>query len=87
MIIDGFFHVASTGNTGNGTNSNVFSYQDDAGNTYNRRVNAEFNVITLDEQSGNLAPASEPSPIVVQQPSFTAFSAPRLPRPDDLGGA
>ncbi|OSC96292.1 hypothetical protein PYCCODRAFT_1472748 [Trametes coccinea BRFM310] len=29
----GFFHTASTGNTGNGTNSNTFSYVDLGGNT------------------------------------------------------
>lgn len=80
QLADGFFHLQQGGNTGNGTNSNIFSYKDDAGNTYGRRVNAEFNIITLDEQSGNLAPAPEPSPLLVQDASFTGYSIPRLPR-------
>ncbi|KXN89258.1 Peptide-N4-(N-acetyl-beta-glucosaminyl)asparagine amidase A [Leucoagaricus sp. SymC.cos] len=85
QLADGFFHLASTGNTGNGTNSNVFSYRDDAGNTYNRRVNAAFNNITLDVQSGNLAPAPAPSPFTVQEAPSTTFSDPRLPG-DRSGG-
>ncbi|GLB34950.1 putative peptide N-acetyl-beta-D-glucosaminyl asparaginase amidase A [Lyophyllum shimeji] len=55
----GFFNVAPTGNTGNGTNSNVFCYSDSAGNTYRRRVNAVLNNITLDVQSGTLAPDAQ----------------------------
>ncbi|KAF5358320.1 hypothetical protein D9756_001569 [Leucocoprinus leucothites] len=86
QLADGFFHLQTGGNVGNGTNSNVFNYKDDAGNTYSRRVNAEFNVITLDQQSGSLAPAPEPSPLVVQGASSTTFSTPRLPRigPDNV---
>ncbi|KAK7467151.1 hypothetical protein VKT23_004210, partial [Stygiomarasmius scandens] len=64
QIATGFFHTASTGNTGNGTNNNTFTYKDTAGNTFNRQVNAALNVITLDQQSGSLAPASEPAPLV-----------------------
>ncbi|RDB21368.1 Peptide-N4-(N-acetyl-beta-glucosaminyl)asparagine amidase A [Hypsizygus marmoreus] len=56
QLAAGFFNVASTGNSGNGTNSNVFSYTDLAGNTYKRKVDAALNVITSDEQSGSLAP-------------------------------
>ncbi|TFK42579.1 peptide N-acetyl-beta-D-glucosaminyl asparaginase amidase A-domain-containing protein [Crucibulum laeve] len=56
QLASGFFQTASTGNTGNGTNSNVFRYKDAAGNTYNREVNAALNNITLDHQSGSLAP-------------------------------
>ncbi|KAF8921285.1 peptide N-acetyl-beta-D-glucosaminyl asparaginase amidase A-domain-containing protein [Mucidula mucida] len=55
---DGFFQLRTGGNFGNGTNSNTFSYVDTAGNTFNRRVNAALNVITLDEESGTLAPLS-----------------------------
>ncbi|THU91154.1 hypothetical protein K435DRAFT_841150 [Dendrothele bispora CBS 962.96] len=51
----GFFQLASGGNFGNGTNNNTFSYVDSAGNTYKRVVNAAFNNITLDEESGSLA--------------------------------
>lgn len=79
QFIDGFFLVQQSGNTGNGTNDNDFRYKDDAGNTYSRQVNAKFNIITLDEQSGNLAPAPEPSPLLVQDASFTGYSMPRLP--------
>lgn len=86
QLADGFFHLASTGNTGNGTNSNVFSYKDDAGNTYSRRVNAAFNNITLDVQTGNLAPAPAPLPLVAQQAPLSTYSKPRLPgdRPNDV---
>ncbi|KAL0071407.1 hypothetical protein AAF712_001264 [Marasmius tenuissimus] len=52
---DAFFQLATGGNFGNGTSNNTFSYADTAGNTYNRRVNAAFNNITLDEESGSLA--------------------------------
>jgi len=60
QIADGFFKVASTGNTGNGTSNNTFSYVDLAGNTYTRRVNAALNNITLDEEGGSLATAQKP---------------------------
>ncbi|KAF7355809.1 Peptide-N4-(N-acetyl-beta-glucosaminyl)asparagine amidase A [Mycena venus] len=40
---------------GNGTNNNTFSYINGAGNTFNRRVDATFNNITWDEQSGSLS--------------------------------
>ncbi|KAF9053698.1 hypothetical protein BDZ89DRAFT_1004690 [Hymenopellis radicata] len=55
---DGFFQLRAGGNFGNGTNNNTFSYVDTAGNTFSRRVNAALNVITLDEESGTLVPAS-----------------------------
>jgi len=58
QLATGFFQEASTGNTGNGTNSNTFSYSDAAGNTFQRKVDAVLNNITLDVQSGTLAPAS-----------------------------
>ncbi|KAK7467152.1 hypothetical protein VKT23_004211 [Stygiomarasmius scandens] len=52
----GFFQLVPGGtNFGNGTNNNTFEYLDSAGNTYRRLVNAAFNNITLDEESGNLA--------------------------------
>ncbi|CDO72908.1 hypothetical protein BN946_scf185002.g93 [Trametes cinnabarina] len=56
QLASGFFHTASTGNTGNGTNSNTFSYIDLAGNTYDREVTAVDNNITSDHQGGTLAP-------------------------------
>ncbi|KAL0581739.1 hypothetical protein V5O48_000321 [Marasmius crinis-equi] len=49
--------LAGTTSAGN-TSNNTFSYVDTEGNTFNRRVNAANNVITLDQQSGSLAPAS-----------------------------
>ncbi|KAL7277453.1 hypothetical protein ACG7TL_008374 [Trametes sanguinea] len=52
----GFFHTASTGNTGNGTNSNTFSYVDLGGNTYDREVTTVDNNITFDYQGGTLVP-------------------------------
>ncbi|KAF7778721.1 hypothetical protein Agabi119p4_3066 [Agaricus bisporus var. burnettii] len=79
QLADGFFHLAPTGNTGNGTNSNVFSYSDDAKNTYNRKVNAEFNNITLDVESGNLAPAPAPLPLTDRLIPQSGYSNPRRP--------
>ena len=52
--------LSPNGNTGNGTSNNTFAYSDQAGNTFNRVVDAAFDVITSDQQSGTLAPASAP---------------------------
>ena len=78
--IAGFFQTASTGNTGNGTSNNTFTYKDTAGNTYQRIVNAALNNITFDEQSGNLAPANAPA-VVEQalQANDGMFAPARLP--------
>ncbi|KIK57830.1 hypothetical protein GYMLUDRAFT_46042 [Collybiopsis luxurians FD-317 M1] len=59
---DGFFQLGSakSGNVGNSTNNNTFSYSDAKGNTYTRKVNAKntnFNdtiTILVDEIGGNL---------------------------------
>ncbi|KAJ7464627.1 peptide N-acetyl-beta-D-glucosaminyl asparaginase amidase A-domain-containing protein [Mycena latifolia] len=59
QVAGGFFNISSAGNSGNGTSNNTFSYIDTAGNTFNRRVDAAFNNITLDEQSGSLSRAPE----------------------------
>ncbi|KAF8212233.1 peptide N-acetyl-beta-D-glucosaminyl asparaginase amidase A-domain-containing protein [Mycena galopus ATCC 62051] len=62
QVAGGFFEEASTGNTGNGTSNNTFTYTDTAGNTFNQRVDAAFNVITLNEVSGSLSePAKQPA--------------------------
>ncbi|KAF8964688.1 peptide N-acetyl-beta-D-glucosaminyl asparaginase amidase A-domain-containing protein [Flammula alnicola] len=74
----GFFFIAPTGNTGNGTNSNVFSYSDAVGNTFSRVVDAVLNNITFDKQSGSLAPISSPHQFPL--PPFTGFAGKaRLP--------
>ncbi|KAF8163305.1 peptide N-acetyl-beta-D-glucosaminyl asparaginase amidase A-domain-containing protein [Crassisporium funariophilum] len=74
----GFFLLSANGNSGNGTNNNTFNYVDQAGNTYQRVVNAALNNITLDVQTGSLAPAvASHSPF---SPSSNGFSgAARLP--------
>ena len=74
----GFFTIASTGNSGNGTNSNTFTYVDEKGNTYNRQVSAVDNVITSDHQSGSLAPAPVPATDSGTQAPFTVAKF-RLP--------
>lgn len=57
QLAGGFFHTASTGNSGaNGTSENTFTYTDTAGNTYDREVSAASNVIVSDHQGGSLAP-------------------------------
>ncbi|PPQ93318.1 hypothetical protein CVT25_014447 [Psilocybe cyanescens] len=74
----GFFLESPNGNSGNGTNSNVFSYVDQAGNTYSRVVDAVLNNITFDKQSGSLAPTSPPRHAPL--PSFTgSVGKARLP--------
>jgi hypothetical protein len=73
----GFFQEASTGNSGFGSSNNTFSFNDVKGHTYNRKVNAVNNTITLDQQSGNLAPTNvpglvngaEPAPFTNPKPS------------------
>ena len=50
----GYFFIRPGGNVGNGTNNNVYNYDDSAGNTYHRKVDAALNLITYDEESGTL---------------------------------
>lgn len=52
----GYFTRAPTGNFGNGTSNNTFGYVDLHGNTYARKVNAAYNNITFDKETGSLAP-------------------------------
>ncbi|KAJ7273717.1 peptide N-acetyl-beta-D-glucosaminyl asparaginase amidase A-domain-containing protein [Mycena haematopus] len=77
QLAGGFFTIASSGNFGNGTSNNTFSYVDQAGNTFNRRVDAAFNVITLDEVSGSLSPAPK-QPLSSSENTGT-FAGARLP--------
>ena len=80
----GFFTIASTGNSGNGTNSNVFSYVDQEGNTFDREVTAVDNNITSDHQGGSLAPTSAfHFPGLSQTP--LAIPTPRLPGARKIG--
>ncbi|KAI0724017.1 peptide N-acetyl-beta-D-glucosaminyl asparaginase amidase A-domain-containing protein [Cerioporus squamosus] len=80
QLASGFFTIASTGNSGNGTNSNTFSYVDAKGNTYDREVTAVNNNITSDHQGGTLAPQSAAplSPSNKGQTPLT-ITKPRLP--------
>ncbi|KAI0709482.1 peptide N-acetyl-beta-D-glucosaminyl asparaginase amidase A-domain-containing protein [Earliella scabrosa] len=86
QLASGFFRLASTGNSGNGTNSNTFSYVDLEGNTYDREVTAVNNVITADHQGGTLAP-----PTTAVHPAFIPSGAqlelaiPRLPGGRKIG--
>ncbi|KAF7326945.1 Peptide-N4-(N-acetyl-beta-glucosaminyl)asparagine amidase A [Mycena venus] len=54
-----------------------FSYNDRAGNTFNRRVDAAFNNITLDEQSGSLSFA--PQKYLPASVGDDTFAGARLP--------
>ncbi|KAF8831291.1 hypothetical protein HHX47_DHR1000757 [Lentinula edodes] len=77
QIAGGFFEESSSGNTGNGTSNNTFSYVDTAGNTFSRTVRAALNNITFDSISGSLAdiektPTSNASP----QAQFAAVRMP-----------
>ncbi|THH31145.1 hypothetical protein EUX98_g3054 [Antrodiella citrinella] len=60
QLAGGFFEETSSGNFGNGTSTNTFSYVDTAGNTYARQVSAVDDNITADKQSGSLAPKEAP---------------------------
>lgn len=55
LSAEGYYDITTSVHFGNGTNNNTFTYVDSAGNTYNRRVDAAYNNITLDQKSGSLA--------------------------------
>ncbi|KAF7294928.1 Peptide-N4-(N-acetyl-beta-glucosaminyl)asparagine amidase A [Mycena indigotica] len=81
QIAAGFFNISSAGNSGNGTSNNTFSYVDTQGNTFQRRVNAAFNNITLDIQSGSLASKAKTGAIDGEAPNGAqaSFAGARLP--------
>lgn len=56
----GYFTITTTGNAGNGTSNNTFAYTDTQGNTFDRGVDAAYDVIIYDQQSGSLATSSLP---------------------------
>ncbi|OCH93367.1 hypothetical protein OBBRIDRAFT_885512 [Obba rivulosa] len=79
QLTSGWFELASSGNFGNGTSNNTFSYADRAGNTYSREVGAALNNIIYDHQSGSLAPNAPPHfPSFSPQLSMSSTN-PRLP--------
>jgi hypothetical protein len=57
----GYLTILTTGVAANGTSNNTFSYVDTKGNTYIRDVDAAYDVITYDEQSGSLATTPLPT--------------------------
>jgi hypothetical protein len=53
--------VRASGNTGSdGTSASVFTYADDAGNTFAQNVSAFENAILFNDQTGSLAPSPVP---------------------------
>ncbi|KAI0695701.1 peptide N-acetyl-beta-D-glucosaminyl asparaginase amidase A-domain-containing protein [Cytidiella melzeri] len=74
----GFFQETSSGNFGNGTSTNTFSYSDTKGNTYQRQVSSVNTNITSDHQSGTLAPLPASKGLNLPQ-AQAKFSIPRLP--------
>ena len=87
-FVGGIIVLSPNGNKGNGTSNNKFAYSDQAGYTFNRIVDAAFNVITSDRQSGTLAPpltpsAAELSPSIVS--SLNWFGVARLPGGRQIG--
>ncbi|ESK96973.1 peptide-n4-(n-acetyl-beta-glucosaminyl)asparagine amidase a [Moniliophthora roreri MCA 2997] len=72
--------VAGTTSAGS-TNNNTFSYSDTDGNTYGRQVNASRNVITVNVESGNLAPAPSllTPPASQEVVTDNSFAPARLP--------
>ncbi|OJA19047.1 hypothetical protein AZE42_06312 [Rhizopogon vesiculosus] len=73
----GYFTISATGNGGNGTSNNTLTYVDLKGNTYTRDVDAAYDVITYDMQSGSLADTTLPIFPWVSQPQ--SMPAARLP--------
>ncbi|KAI9452296.1 peptide N-acetyl-beta-D-glucosaminyl asparaginase amidase A-domain-containing protein [Lactarius psammicola] len=91
QLVGGSLHIASTGNTGsNGTSNNMFDYVDTAGNTYSRQVKASRNVITFDNQDGNLASSAVPNQSLDVTVSLARAEVngrlPRLPGGRVIGG-
>lgn len=74
----GYFTIATAGNAGNGTSNNTFAYTDSKGDTYDREVDAAYNVIIYDQQSGSLATSSLPPPIP-NTVNAQSIPVPRLP--------
>lgn len=60
QLATGYFAITDSGNFGNGTSKNTFSYADTKGNTYTRQVDASLNNVTYDKQGGSLAPSTAP---------------------------
>ncbi|KAL0946894.1 hypothetical protein HGRIS_013058 [Hohenbuehelia grisea] len=85
QLAEGFFTIASTGNSGNGTSQNQLSYVDLAGNTYSRQVNAVLNNITLDRQSGSLAPHQTVHFPIIGPFKDATFGRARLPGGRTIG--
>ena len=82
-FVGGIIVSSLDGTTGNGTSNNTFSYTDEAGNTFNSVDDAAFNVITVYQESGTLAPTQAPDAKVAQEsiaPSFldNGFGSVRL---------
>ncbi|GJE90903.1 peptide N-acetyl-beta-D-glucosaminyl asparaginase amidase A-domain-containing protein [Phanerochaete sordida] len=75
-----FFELAPTGNFGNGTSSNTFSYSDAKGNTYTRTAASVNSTIVSDHEGGTLAAASpRPASSPADSDTQTGFARPRLP--------
>ncbi|KAL1762199.1 peptide N-acetyl-beta-D-glucosaminyl asparaginase amidase A-domain-containing protein [Schizophyllum commune] len=73
-----FFQTSSSGNYGNASTNNTFSYSDVAGNTYTRRVNVANNQITLDEEGGSLAEyEARPDALTIQEDVVFDFAGAR----------
>ncbi|KAI0807607.1 peptide N-acetyl-beta-D-glucosaminyl asparaginase amidase A-domain-containing protein [Fomes fomentarius] len=80
QLATGFFHLSASGNSGNGTNSNTFSYVDQNGNTYDREVSVVNNNITSDRQDGTLPPQTLQLPSISHAANIPLVVAkPRLP--------
>lgn len=78
-LTDAWFELASTGNFGNGSSTNTFSYVDARSNTYARSVSAVNTSITSDHQSGTLAGSSVQVPLDPDSTPQIGFARPRLP--------
>ncbi|KAJ7774606.1 peptide N-acetyl-beta-D-glucosaminyl asparaginase amidase A-domain-containing protein [Mycena maculata] len=78
QVAGGIFVEVSTGNSGNGTSNNTFSYIDTVGNTFNWRVDAAFDDITLNVRSGSLSTHAPAFPNVPKA-DVSGFAKARLP--------
>ena len=90
LFIGGIIVSSLDGTKGNGTSNNTFSYTDEAGNTFNSVDDAAFNVITIDQEGGTLAPTQAADAKKAQEPiapSFldNGFGSVRLPGGRQIG--
>ncbi|EGN92433.1 hypothetical protein SERLA73DRAFT_172869 [Serpula lacrymans var. lacrymans S7.3] len=83
QLASGYFGETASGNYGNGTSNNTFVYADTQDNTFTWNVDAAYDVITLNQQSGSLATNALPE--FPQATKAMSLPAARLPGGKTVG--